>query len=752
MMGNGFNDWALVSQSPFSPLVRTLALILIGAATFAVVWSYRRARRRVFLAALRIGAALLVAGIFLEPALELRTTRKIKNHVAMVVDRSASMALTTEEHHSRARAVAEALHRDERALQKLQQDHILDWYDLSGPISPEAVDTEPTGEHTDLVGALERAKANAPGQPLAGFVLFSDGADNVDLAGDSGTVTEAALSRLKALDAPVNTVLATGAGRLKDVAVVGVLADDFAFVHNTIEIEATIQAVGFGDLTLPVTLAKSGEVVLTEEVHLADEVATKVHLATKPDEIGDFIYTVSVPTISGDYIASNNSRAFALHVIRDKIRVLQVAGRPSWDERFLRQHLKENPNVDLISFFILRTPSDNPGADDRELSLIPFPTEKLFTTELRSFDVVIFQNFDYRPYAMAQYLPNIRDAVKAGLGFVMIGGEQSFAGGGYEGTALEEVIPIETQTGSLHKARVAPALTEAGRRHPVTDLTRDADNERVWKSVPPFGAFNQNAGVRPGAVTLVAHPSLRGADGKPMPLIAAMELGTGRALAIATDALWHWRFVHGRFAALSERAYDRFWANALRWLVRDPEHSRVQLLTGKHRYTPSEEVSLAVNVRGQDYQPVSGAQVTLTVTATTSGPAKVTALTTGDDGGAHARLTELAQGPYRATATAQLNGKDFGSASAVFVVDAQSDELSRAAPRPDLLRAVSAQTGGAALDLSPGALERVHLVDPAVVEISRRRAVDIWDNGIALAAIIALLAADWIGRRRSGYL
>ena len=39
-----------------------------------------------------------------------------------------------------------------------------------------------------------------------------------------------------------------------------------------------------------------------------------------------------------------------LEIVRDKIRVLHVVGRPSWDERFLRQHLKSDPNVDLIAF------------------------------------------------------------------------------------------------------------------------------------------------------------------------------------------------------------------------------------------------------------------------------------------------------------------------------------------------------------------------------------------------------------------
>ncbi len=75
------------------------------------------------------------------------------------------------------------------------------------------------------------------------------------------------------------------------------------------------------------------------------------------------------------------------------------------------------------------------------MSLISFPVNKLFTTELRSFNILIFQNFNYQPYRLAGYLLNIHDAVKEGLGFVIVSDNDSFAGGGYAGTALEEFLP-----------------------------------------------------------------------------------------------------------------------------------------------------------------------------------------------------------------------------------------------------------------------------------------------------------------------
>ena len=39
---------------------------------------------------------------------------------------------------------------------------------------------------------------------------------------------------------------------------------------------------------------------------------------------------------AGEALPPNNSQVFTLKVIRDRVRVLHVCGRPSWDQRFLR--------------------------------------------------------------------------------------------------------------------------------------------------------------------------------------------------------------------------------------------------------------------------------------------------------------------------------------------------------------------------------------------------------------------------------
>jgi len=49
-------------------------------------------------------------------------------------------------------------------------------------------------------------------------------------------------------------------------------------------------------------------------------------------------------------------------------------------------------------FFILRTDTDELPLGANEMSLIPFPYQEIFDEQLRSFDLLIFHNFNYKPY------------------------------------------------------------------------------------------------------------------------------------------------------------------------------------------------------------------------------------------------------------------------------------------------------------------------------------------------------------------
>src|SRR5207237_4695081 len=96
-------------------------------------------------------------------------------------------------------------------------------------------------------------------------------------------------------------------------------------------------------------------------------------------------------------------------------------------------------------------------------------------------------------------------------------------------------------------------------------------------ALPPLPGVNLTRGLAPedGARVLLENPTVL-VQGKPAPVVAVREVGSGRTLAVTTDASWYWGFLAAE-EGQGNRAYQRFWNNALRWLVRDPALTPIQI-------------------------------------------------------------------------------------------------------------------------------------------------------------------------------
>jgi len=683
----------------------------------------------------------------------------VKNRLAVLVDSSRSMRFPLEPGGpSRAEAAAAFL-RDHRGdLERIGDRATLEWHtfdrDLS-PSDPAALGrgVEPRGGRTDLLAALQALSGTGSGRRLAGVVLLSDGTDNGALAEG---LSPAARDRLRELKAPV-TVVAAGREAPRDLAIERVAVDDFAFVRNTLTVEATLHARGFDGEPVQVTLRREGQVVASATVRLErGKERYTVPLSFAPDTTGTFVFTVQAPVFPGEAVVENNARSFVLRVIRDRVRVLLVAGRPSWDERFLRGLLKQDPNVDLISFFILRTATDRSGPQE-ELSLIPFPVNEIFGEQLRTFDAVLFVNFAYEPYramGIEGYLPRIRDYVRSGGGFAMLGGEQSFGEARYGQTPLAEVLPVDATEGlGLAEEEIRVRLTPEGRRHPVTGLSGEGSGDAAWAALPALPLLNRTRPLPPdsGARVLLEAPSVL-VLGRPAPVVAVREVGAGRTLAVATDSSWFWGFLAAEEGG-SPRGYQRFWNAALRWLVRDPSLTPLQVNPDQPAAEPGEPVGLSVQVRGPDWGPAPGAQVTAELIGEDGRVAARGQAGAGPDGVARLELTPPGPGAYRIVATGPpaAPGAPPERATSAVAVRASGPEDADAAPRPELLRAVAEATGGAFVALPTRSLPEIPLAEPDVVEVGRRKDVPIWDRVPYLLLLAAALAGEWILRRRWGY-
>ena len=262
------------------------------------------------------------------------------------------------------------------------------WYFDGALKQGPAIRTE-LGHQTDLLQGLKAIRDRYLGQELQGVILVTDGIDR-------GVLNEV-LDEVPPLSGPVSVVQMHEQTPIFDESVVSVEAGGFAFQRLTFSMKAHVRGEPNG--IVQVELRKNNASVSQQKVSLDEEGMGEASFDVRPLEVGRYAWDVVIPVDAKDVVPSNNYFPIVIKVVRDEVRVLQVCGSPSYDQKFLRLFLKEDPSVDLISFFILRTHDDLDSSwDSNELSLIAFPYEKLFTEELQTFDLVIFQNFNYQPF------------------------------------------------------------------------------------------------------------------------------------------------------------------------------------------------------------------------------------------------------------------------------------------------------------------------------------------------------------------
>lgn len=761
--------WSLTAGHVPPPWALVVIVVGLSIAFAEAIASHRRWLQGIPVARARLLLALRVVGLLAVVAMAFEVTIRVDqvtptgSRVVVLFDRSASVAVPdgvpATPRHLRARD----LWRDGAAARARWAEDGLTietrtFTDTSAPLSAEAeavLAEPPTGYASDLAQALLELHDAADAKlPLRGVVVVSDGLVAPDAAAERRLEGAAA-----AVAVPITTI-ALGAPELRDVSVAEVRAGEFAFVENVTEIEATIVGHGLRGQAVTVELRRDGDLVERTSVTLGVE-GVPVRFEVAPDRVGQFVYEVVVDPVEGEATTANNRHAFVVKVLRDKVRVLHVAGRPDWDVRALRTLLRRDPNVELLSYYILRGLDDISREDtSAPLSLIPFPTDELFKEELGSFDLVILHNFDAVQHQVGQYVDNMAQYVLDGGALVLIGGDLAFSDQGYAAGRMASIMPVDTRTQlSAEPGAFRPVLTEAGRRHPITAWLALASDG--WGRLPELETHNplRMASHAPaiGGAALLVHPTARDRTNQPRPLLAIAEPGKGRVLVLGSTETWKMGFAPALPLIDGARPYDLLWLGTIRWMLRDDSSGRLQLETDRPRYALGDPVELQAITLSPAYAPESGVEVAWEVVALEGaeappGPVAHGTWTTDEQGRARDVIADLPAGSYAATVRRNAGTEAETHVRRVFIVETPGRELAQIAAPPGtaLLQRLATTTGGVFVEGAlPPTLPLVDLPEAARERVVGRSERPLWSHALLLLVLVGCLGAEWILRRRS---
>jgi len=699
--------------------------------------------KKIFLFSLRIFAFVFLLMVLLRPELVFQKSHSLKNHIAVLLDNSKSLSIKTfPEEISRADLIKKTLEFNKKYFDQLKTEFNVDTYFISDGVQKTNFGSKnyrPYRPYTDFSPALKELGRNYENKSLQGVLFFSDGAD---LTEERKDMSEGILNSLIKMQVPVHTFQAGSNDQFKDLALESVSVSDFGFVQQPIRLSVMIFSSALGNRNVPLVLKEGNRILISKLIEIRkDKKYYKVDLQFTPRKIGKRIYTLSLPRFSEESILTNNQKEFEIDVARDRVRILHLNGRPSWDSRYLREVLANNPRVDLLSFFILRNLGDNVAAPTSELSLIPFPSNLLFDDYLSSFDLIIFQNFKYEPFIDKKYLTNIRKYVEKGGAFLMVGGELSFQGGSYSRTPIEDILPVSFKETDIRFVgqEFHPKINEVFSSHPVLRLEKDLELTReVWDTLPSLHGANLGLVADKDAYVLA---ELENASYSSVPALVFGEFGEGRTGLLATDSVWSWNFRKEG----GSRYFHRFWNNIIDWLISEPQTRRLQLKSDKDRYQEEQKVLIKFKLLEKNYQPASNVTGRLTISSRL-GEIISKDLKTDEQGEQVFSFLPKQAGFYRASIVIEELKEEI-----MFSVLKDNVEFEKPLVNDFLLKKIAGVSGGQYFVLDGANDLSVLQFNNSEVKIkSHSRSFALWDSWWAYSLVIGLLFMDWWFRRKAG--
>jgi Putative glutamine amidotransferase len=691
--------------------------------------------------------SLLIAVVLLllwQPAITVAELSSQQNIIAILIDDSRSMALAdsgSDGHATREAAAISAMQNGVLSgLQKRFQTRI---YHLDNKLtrSTSLSDAQPTASATHLGDGLKQFAAETSDLPIGAVVLLTDGAEN------SGGIALDAINALGNRRLPVHTV---GFGKEKlahDVALEEVNAPTSAIAESRISATISFRQRGYAGGKATLLIRDGDKTLASREVTLApDGTLQSETLLFDAGKAAARNIQFSVTPLAGEENLLNNAITHPVTVSDAKRRILYVEGEPRWEYKFIRRAEDDDHSVQIVS--MLRTTENKiyrQGISNPNELADGFPSRP---EDLFGYQAIILGSVEAGYFTPVQQ-ELLREFVdRRGGGLLFLGGHFSLSDGGWGGSSDTELFPtfLPKGAGTFHRDPATAQLTPAGADSPITRLIDDpAKNVERWKKLTWMMDYQDAGSPKPGATVLAE----MNAGHRKLPLLITQSYGHGRTAIMATGGTWRWQMSE----ALGDTAHDLFWQQLLRWLVADSP-GQVVASVPAHVLMDEGHVHLTANVRDKQYMPATDAHVTASVIGPDGVASLVDMSPTPDDPGAfQADWTADKPGSYLTEITAQRNSdKGNEELSRDVVTFQRADGVAEnfhTEQNRDLLEKLSEQTGGRYW--KPDELTKLpEEISYSPAGISVRDTKELWNMPIVFLALLALIATEWLLRRKWG--
>jgi len=725
-------------------IATALAVAVPALITYARMRMRGGPRDRAVLLALRLAVLAIIVVALLHPILVVSEAVPQRNVVGVLVDDSRSMRIADLNGTTRADAVRHLLGtRDSSLYRALADKFVVRLFRFSGNGERVAQlgDLTYDGVRTQLGPALEAARQELTGVPLSGLVLVSDGADN-----STGSLTDAVMS-LGARHVPVFTV---GVGRerfTKDIEVSRVEAPRNVLKGASLVVDVMVAQRGYTGDKVQLIVEDGGQIVSTQSVTLSgDGEAIPVRVRVPTSEAGARVLTFRIPPQPGEMVVQNNTQQTIVNVSDRREKILYIEGEPRFEMRFLRNAVRDDKNLQIVTLQRLAKDQFRRFSVDDSLDLVAgFPKTR---DELFAYKGIILGSME-ASYFTGDQLRMLADFVsERGGGLIALGGRRALGEGGFAGTPVAEVLPVDLGGGPNDKAGYLSELkvdvTVPGSMHAATQIAdAESTSAKRWKTMPTVTSVNRIGRARPGATVLLTGTPTKG--GEQQIVLAYQRYGRGKAIVFPVQDSWQWQMLNG----VEDVTFESYWRQLLRWLVSDVP-SRVMVAAAGDQAAPGDAVELNAEISDRTILKVNNAQAVARVTSPSGNVSEMPLeWSVTRDGQYKATFTPSEKGLYRVDVRARMGTDSIVSDPSYVASGDLSTEYFGAEMRAPLLKRIADETGGRFYtgDNVAQLAKDIVFTDAGNTVVDRK---DLWDMPIVFLLILALVTSEWGYRKLRG--
>ncbi len=564
----------------------------------------------------------------------------------------------------------------------------------------------PRGVETRLGEAVRFLVNKERGGPVAGIVVFTDGANN------AGVEPTAAITAAREAAIPVYTVGLGSTERPANVRVVDLEAPQRVYPGDAFTLTGYLQAYELEDRTVKVELVSAA--AGSEEAPTTFEEERRVTLGptgeviplkfeVTPSEQGRRVYKLRVLPPQQDYDKRDNEKTATVEVVDRKNRVLLFAGGPTREFQFLRNQLYRDRDTTVDVLLQSGVPGISQEANEL---LFDFPAT---ADELFEYDCIVA--FDPDWFELDELQVDLLDrwvAEKAG-GLIVVAGPvytPQWAGrprGDQRVDTIKGLYPVVFYgqgSATLRMGRFGGDLA-----WPL-NFTRDGmdaeflwlddtslDSEQKWSSFAGVYGYYAVKDPKPGARVYARFSDPDTEIDNELPIYMAGQFyGAGRVFFQASGEMW-------RLRELDDAYFEQYYTKLIRWVSQGrllQDSSRGLLLVDKDRCLLGDQVSVRAVLTDAQFQPLTTDEVSAILiqpdsTRTTLILRKL--MEGGREGMFAAQFTALQEGDYRVELKVPDSPEDELLAREVRV-RVPDLEIERPQRNDSLLKEIADKTGG----------------------------------------------------------